>query len=65
MSNKYIYEIYEGREIHRTDVMFKLTPYCLSVTVDDLNLYRRYRYEDINILSARYFVLLESTLGAR
>ena len=45
--------------------MFKLTPYCLSVTVDDLNLYRRYRYEDINILSARYFVLLESTLGAR
>ena len=24
-----------------TDVIFKLTLYCLSVTVEDLNLYRR------------------------
>ena len=27
-----------------TDVMFKLTFYCLSVTVEDLNLQQRYKY---------------------
>ena len=43
--------------------MFKLTLYCLSVTVEDLNLYQRYRYEDINISGTRYFAALNSTLG--
>ena len=33
-----------------TDVMFKLAFYYLSVTVEDLNLQRRHRYEDINNL---------------
>ena len=52
--------------------MFKLTLYCLTVTVEDLNLWRRYRYEDINyrcedinILGTRYFGVLDSTLSAR
>ena len=45
------------------EVMFKLTLYCLSVTVDDLNLQQRYRYENINILGTRYFVVLDSTLS--
>ena len=48
-----------------TLAVFKLTLYGLSDTVEDLNLYRRYRYKDINILGARYFVVLDSTLGAR
>ena len=39
---------------------------CLSVNIEDLNLQQRYRYEDIiNMLGARYFVALDSTLGAR
>ena len=33
-----------------TDVNFKLAFYYLSVTVEDLNLQRRHRYEDINNL---------------
>ena len=48
-----------------TDVMFKLAFYCLSVTAEDLNLQRRHRYEDINILGTRYFILLDTTSGAR
>ena len=48
-----------------TNIMFKLTIYCLSVTVEDLNLQSRYRYEDRNNLGTRYFVLLDGTLGAR
>ena len=48
-----------------TDVMFKLAFYCLSVTVEDLNLQRRHRYEDINILGTQYFVLLNTTSGTR
>ena len=48
-----------------TDVIFKLTLYCLSVTVEDPNLYRRYRYDDVNILGTHYFVLLDSTFCAR
>ena len=36
-----------------TDVIFKLTLYSLSVTVEDLNLWRIYRYENINILGTR------------
>ena len=48
-----------------TDVMFKLAFYCLSVTAEDLNLQRRHRYEDINILGTRYFVLLNTTSGTR
>ena len=48
-----------------TDVMFKLTLYCLSVTVEDLDLERKCRYKDINILRIHYFVVLDSTLGAR
>ena len=48
-----------------TDVIFKLTLYCLSVTVEDLNLYRRYRYDDVNIFVTHYFVLLDSTFCAR
>ena len=47
------------------DIMFKLALYCLSVTVADLNLQWRYRYEDINILVTRYSVPLYTTLGAR
>ena len=47
-----------------TDVLFKLTLYCLSVTIEDLDLYRRYSYGDINVLGTCYFVLLDSTLGA-
>ena len=35
------------------------------VTVEDLNLQRRYRYEDINILGTSYFAALDSTLGTR
>ena len=41
--------------------MFKLTLYCLSVSVQDLDL----RCEDKNILSTCYFVVLDSTLNAR
>ena len=48
-----------------TDVMFKLTIYCLSVTAEDLNLQWRHRYEDINILGTWYFVLLDTTSGTR
>ena len=44
------------------DVMFKLT-YCLSVTAEDLNLWRRYK--DLKILDSRYFIVPDSTLGAR
>ena len=44
------------------DVMFKLT-YCLSVTAEDLNLWRRYK--DLKILDSRYFIVSDSTLGAR
>ena len=47
-----------------TDVMFKLTLHCLSVTVEDLNLQLRYRYEDVNVLVTHYFVVLDLTLGA-
>ena len=36
-----------------TDIMFKLTLHCLSVTAEDLNLQQRYRYENINILGAQ------------
>ena len=48
-----------------TDVMFKLAFYCLSVTVEDLNLQLRHRYEDLNILGTRYFVLLDTTSGTQ
>ena len=48
-----------------TGVMFKLTFYCLSVAVEDLNLWPRYRYEDINILGTHYFIALDSILGAQ
>ena len=47
-----------------TYVLSKLALYCLSVTIEDLNLYRRYSYEDINVLGTRFFVFLNSTLGA-
>ena len=47
------------------DVMFKLAFYCLSVTVEHLNLQRRHKHEDINILGTRYFVLLNTTAGTR
>ena len=46
-----------------TDVNFKLAFYYLSVTVEDLNLQRRHRYEDINNLGTWYFVLLDTTSG--
>ena len=46
------------------NVMFNLVLYCFSVTVEDLNLQRRYRYEDINILRTRNFVVLDCTLDA-
>ena len=34
-----------------TDVMFKLTISCLSVTVEDIKLQQIYKYKIINILS--------------
>ena len=43
-----------------TDVMFKLSLYCLSVIAEDINSYQRYK--DINILDTRYFVVLDSAL---
>ena len=46
-----------------TDILFKSTFYCLSFTVEDLNLQQRCRYQDINILGTHYFVSLNSTLG--
>ena len=56
----------KSRKVERcTDVMFKLAFYCLPVTVEDLNLKRRYRYGDINILGTQYFVLLNATSGTR
>ena len=48
-----------------TDIMLKQTFQCLSVTVEDLNVQQRYRYEDITILGTQYFVLLDTTSGAR
>ena len=42
-----------------TGIMFKLTLYCLSVIVEDLNL-----NEDINISGTCYFILLAATFGA-
>ena len=48
-----------------TGVMFKLILYYLSVIVEDLDLERRCRHKDINILRIHYFVVLDSTLGAR
>ena len=53
------------KEDRCTDVMSKLPLYCLFVTVEDLNIWQRYRYEDINILTTQYFVLLDVTLGER
>ena len=47
-----------------TDVIFKLTLYCLSLTVEDLNLQWKDACEDMNILGKYYFVVLNSTLGA-
>ena len=52
ISNRYICEIYK-RDERCPDVIFKLTLYCLSVTVEDLNLQRR-----------SWFVVLNSALGA-
>ena len=43
--------------------MFKLGFYCLSVTIEDLNLQQQYRYEDINISSTQYLVLLDAISG--
>ena len=37
----------------------------LSGTVEDLNLKRWYRYEDINILGTQYFTLTNDNLGAQ
>ena len=48
-----------------TDVMFKMAFYCLSVTVEDLNVQQRHRYEDTNILGTQYFVLRNTTSGTR
>ena len=45
--------------------MFKLAFYCLYVTVEDLNLQQKHRYEDLNILGTQYFVLLHTTSGTR
>ena len=45
------------------EVKFKLTLYCLSVTVEDLNLQRRKK--DINILCTHYFDILDFILGAQ
>ena len=60
MSNKFISKIYEDR-----DAQLLCSSYCLSVTVEDLNLQQRCRYKDIiNILGTYYFVVLNSTLGA-
>ena len=56
----------KSRKVERyTDVMFKLAFYCLSVTVEDLDLQRRHRYEDINILGTQYFIVLDTSLGTR
>ena len=52
------------RKVDRcTDFMFKLA-FCLSFTVEE-SLKQRYKYEDINILGTRYFVLLDATSGTR
>ena len=48
-----------------TDIVFQLTLYCVSVTVEDLNLQQRYRYKDINVLGTCYFIVLDSMLVAR
>ena len=48
-----------------THIIVKLTLYCVSVTVKDLNLQQRYRYKDINVLDTCYFIVLDSTLGAQ
>ena len=65
--DQYLINIFtKSRKAERcTDVMFKLAFYCLSVTAEDLNLQQRHRYEDINILSTRYFVLLDTTSGTQ
>ena len=39
VSNKYIYEIFKVREMHRHYI--QADTYCLSVTAEDLNLYLR------------------------
>ena len=62
-SNKYIYKIYKGREMHRCYVQADTLLFICYF--GDLNLKRRYRYEDINILGRRYAVFLDSTLGAK
>ena len=56
VSKKYIYEIYEGLEMHRH---FQADTLLFTVTVEDLNL-----YEDTNILGTHYIVLLNASLGA-
>ena len=48
-----------------TDIIVKLTLYCVSVTAEDLNLQQRYRDKDINVLGTCYFIVLDSTLGAQ
>ena len=58
---RYIWEIYEGREMHRRYVQadtLLLICYCWRSKLD------RYRYEDIHILGTCYFAF-DSTLGAR
>ena len=55
VSNKYIYEVQTAERC--TGITFKVTLYCLSDINED-------RYENINILGTRYFVLLDATFDA-
>ena len=71
-SNVHYFDLYliniftKSRKAERcTDIMFKMAFYCFSVTVEDLNVQQRHRYEDTNILGTQYFVLLNTTSGTR
>ena len=57
-SNLYLINIFtkSTKEMHRR--------YVQSLTVEDLNLQQKFRYEDMNILGTRCFFLLDAALGA-
>ena len=62
ISNKYIYKIYKGRDAQTLRSSWHFIVYLLLLKIQ---IYNEDRYEDINILGTRYFVLLDANLGAR
>ena len=58
ISNKYVYKIQKGREMHRYVKAGILLFVCYHITKAYMKIY-------INILGTQYFVLLDATRGAQ